>query len=31
MVEEEGEKVKGIEMYEFAKKLLEQYTNECGC
>ena len=31
MVEECGDKVKGKELYEFAKKLLEDYKGECGC
>lgn len=31
MVEEEHDRKKGKELYEFVKKLLEQYTNECGC
>lgn len=31
MVEECNDKVKGKELYEFSKKLLEQYTNECQC
>ncbi len=30
-VEECHDKVKGKEMYEFARKLLERYTNECQC
>ena len=30
-VEECNDKVKGKEMYEFARKLLEKYTNECQC
>lgn len=30
-VEECGSKKKGKEMYEFATKLLEKYTNECKC
>lgn len=30
-VEECGDKVRGKELYEFAKKLLKDYTNECGC
>jgi hypothetical protein len=31
MVEECSDKVKGKELYEFAKKLLEDYKGECGC
>lgn len=31
MVEEEHDKSKGLELYEFTKKLLQQYTNECQC
>lgn len=31
MVEECNDKEKGKEIYEFSKKLLEQYTNECKC
>ena len=31
MVEECNDKTKGKEMYEWAVKLLEQYTNECQC
>lgn len=31
MVEERGDKKRGLELYTFAKKLLEQYSNECGC
>ncbi len=30
-VEERNDKVKGKELYDFATKLLEQYTNECQC
>lgn len=30
-VEECADKCKGMELYEFAKKLLETYTNECQC
>lgn len=30
-VEECNDKVKGKELYDFASKLLEQYTNECQC
>jgi hypothetical protein len=30
-VEECNDKKKGKEIYEFAKKLLEQYTRKCGC
>lgn len=30
-VEECHDKVKGKEMYEFARKLLEKYSNECQC
>jgi hypothetical protein len=31
MVEECGDKVKGKELYDYAKKLLEEYKSECGC
>lgn len=31
IVEEDGDKIKGKELYGFAKKLLEEYTNECKC
>lgn len=31
MVEERGKKVEGLELYDFAKKLLEEYSNECMC
>lgn len=31
MIEECGDKKKGIELYEFAKSLLKEYDNECGC
>jgi hypothetical protein len=31
IVEEDGDKEKGKELYEYAKKLLEQYSNECQC
>lgn len=31
MIEECGDKAKGKELYEYSKKLLEQYTNECQC
>ena len=31
MVEECHDKVKGKELFEYAKKLLERYTNECQC
>lgn len=31
MVEEHHDKIRGKEMYEYAQKLLEQYTNECQC
>ena len=30
-VEESLDKVKGKELYDFAKSLLEQYSNECKC
>lgn len=30
-VEERNDKKKGKELYDFASKLLEQYTNECQC
>lgn len=30
-VEECTDKVRGKELYDFSSKLLEQYTNECGC
>lgn len=31
MVEEQQDKAKGLELYQFAQKLLEQYSNECQC
>lgn len=31
MVEECHDKVKGKELFEYAKKLLERYSNECQC
>ncbi len=31
MVEECSDKITGKELYEFAKKLLEDYKGECGC
>lgn len=31
MIEECNDKQKGKELYEFAKKLIEEYTNECQC
>lgn len=31
MVEECNDKVKGKDMYEWARKLLEKYSNECQC
>ncbi len=30
-VEESGDKVRGKELYEWARKQLEKYTNECQC
>lgn len=30
-VEECGDKTKGKDLYEFTKKLLENYTNDCAC
>jgi hypothetical protein len=31
IVEEDLDKEKGKELYEFSRKLLEQYSKECGC
>jgi hypothetical protein len=31
IVEEDHDKVKGKELYEYSQKLLDEYTNECKC